>query len=66
LSDADDELEEIKRLIRENSGSPAAPSKKLVPAKPRQDIAVAPKDAEKSGYPVIGRVAEGSRGIVMW
>jgi phosphoribosylformylglycinamidine cyclo-ligase len=27
---------------------------------------VSPGDAEKSGYPVIGRVAEGSRKIVLW
>jgi phosphoribosylaminoimidazole (AIR) synthetase len=27
---------------------------------------VAPEDAEKAGYPVIGRVGEGSRNIVLW
>ena len=29
-------------------------------------VALSPADAEKSGLPVIGRVAEGGRGIVLW
>jgi len=47
LPGVDEELEEIKRLITENSGSPAAPSKKLVPVQPKQSLPAAPRNAEK-------------------
>ena len=48
MSKIDDELEEIKRLIADNSGSPAESSKKLVTVAPKQAVPATPRTQEKN------------------